>query len=60
MVLHKLAKGLDNVEVGKIFACGGSTVCKYILLVCHALADRDKLLKTYIVAYLQVLGLPIL
>ena len=48
MVLHKLAKGLDNVEVGEIFACGSSTVYKYTLLICHALADKDKLLKTYI------------
>ena len=45
MVLNKLAKGLNNVEVGEIFACGGSIMYKYILLVCHALADRDKLLK---------------
>ena len=44
VLLHKLAKDLVNVEVGKIFACEGS-VYKYTLLVCHALADREKLLK---------------
>ena len=48
MVLHKLAKCLDNVEVGKIFACGSSIVYRYTLLMCHALADKSKLLKTYI------------
>ena len=47
-VLHKLAKGLHNVEVGEIFACRVSIVCKYMLLVCHALAYRDKVLKKYI------------
>ena len=31
MVLHKLTKGLDNLEAGEIFACGGSSVYKYIL-----------------------------
>ena len=41
MVLHKLAKFFDNVEIGEIFECGDSTMYKYILLVCHALADRD-------------------
>jgi hypothetical protein len=49
VVVHKLAKGLDNVEVDEIFACGNSTVYKYTLLICHALADKDKLLKTYII-----------
>ena len=48
MVLHKLAKGLDNVEVGEIFACGSFTEYKYTLLICHALANKDKLLKNYI------------
>ena len=48
MVLHKLAKCLDDVEVDKIYACGSSIVYKYTLLICDALADEDKLLKTYI------------
>ena len=48
IVLRKLAKGFDNVEVDEIFACGSSIVYKYILLICHALADKDKLVKTYI------------
>ena len=36
------------MEVGEIFACGTSIVNKFTLLICHALADKDKLLKTYI------------
>lgn len=48
MVLHKLEKNLHNMEVGKIFACRGSTVYKYTLLKCHPLADKDKLLRSYI------------
>ena len=47
-VLHKLAKGLDNVKVGKFFGCGSSTVYKFTLLICHTLADNDKLLEIYI------------
>ena len=43
MVLHRLAKGLDNMEVDEIVVCGSFTV-----LICHALADKNKLLKTYI------------
>ena len=35
IVLNKLAKGLDNVEVGEIFAGGVSTVYEHTLLVCH-------------------------
>ena len=42
IVLNKFVKGLNNVEVGEIFAGGGSTVYKHTLLVCHALADRIK------------------
>ena len=56
MVLRKLTKSLDDVEVGETFACMYSIVYKCILLVCHAFADRVKLLK-YILKYLHVLGL---
>jgi hypothetical protein len=38
----------DNVDVGDIFACGGSIVYKYTLLIFHALADKNKLLRNYI------------
>ena len=47
-VRDRLAKGLDNVEVGEIFECRSSIVYKYTLLICHASANKDKLLKTYI------------
>ena len=42
MVLHELAKSLDNVELSKIFACGESTMYKYTLLMCRALANKDE------------------
>lgn len=48
MVLHKLVKGLDNVKVGEIFACGSIYCVQIYLWICHALADKDELIKNYI------------
>ena len=40
LVLHMLENLLDNDDVGDIFACGGSIVYKYTLLIYHALISR--------------------
>ena len=36
------------MELSEIFACGGFIVHKYIWLICHALAEKDELLRNYI------------
>ena len=52
MVLHKLAYAETNWNVGNIFGVGKTTILKYLMFICNALADKDKL-------YLQFIAIPI-
>lgn len=48
MVLYKLAKGVDYVELDFLFAHGSSTMYKFTLLVFHVLVHKDKVVKIHI------------
>ena len=48
MVLHKLAHAGTNKNVGNMFGVGKTTVLKYLMLICNALADKDKLYPQFI------------
>ena len=48
MVLHKLAHAGTNRNVGNMFGVGKTTILKYLMLICNALADKDKLYPQFI------------
>ena len=43
MFLHKLAHAGTNPNVGNMFGVGKTTILKYLMLICNALANKDKL-----------------
>ena len=48
MILHKLAHAGTNRNVGNMFDVEKTTVLKYLMLICNALADKDKLYPQFI------------
>ena len=48
MVLYKVAHAGTNRNVGKMFGIEKITVLKYLILICNALADKDKLYSQFI------------
>ena len=48
MVLHKLAHARTNWNIRNICAIGTTTILKYLMLTCNALADKDKLYPQFI------------
>ena len=48
MVLYKLAHAGTNWNVGNMFGTEKITVLKYLILICNALADVDKLYPQFI------------
>jgi hypothetical protein len=49
MIFHKLAHAGTNRNVGNMFGVGKTTVLKYLMLICNALANKDKLYPQFIV-----------
>ena len=49
MVLHKLVHVGTNRNIGNMFGVGKTTVLKYLMFICNALADKDKLYPQFIV-----------
>ena len=54
MVLYKLAYAETNPNVQNMFGLGKTTVLKYLLLICNALADKHKSYAQFIIILTHV------